>query len=298
VPGSLLGAFVVDPFGGSLASPSTVAPRAGGVGRRAKGFLFFAFAVMADPVSSVAYAIEAPLRALGGQLSLLFPAMALTVGIIALVTLNYWQLVRAFPQAGGSPEAAGRAFGEQWSSFLPIGALVVDFALTIAISIAAAGSAVIAYVPALAPARIPIALGRVVFVAALTWFGHAGRMIFAVMTCLFIIARSPCWRSAGSLRTRPVDTRQSPVGQSGGDRGVARVPGRDGARDGHRSARDVDRAAGSRTALCASAPARRGPAPAAAEGPQNPWFQSLHTRAQSPSTPPRTPGWAESAAPP
>jgi hypothetical protein len=71
---------------------------------------------------------------------------------------------------------------------LPIGALVVDFALTIAISIAAAGSAVIAYVSALAPARIPIALGLVVFVAVLTWFGHAGRMIFAVMTCLFIIA--------------------------------------------------------------------------------------------------------------
>src|SRR5205814_498042 len=64
----------------------------------------------------------------------------------------------------------------------------VDFALTIAISIAAAGSAVIAYLPALAPAWIPIALGLVAFVAVLTWFGHAGRMIFAVMTCLFIIA--------------------------------------------------------------------------------------------------------------
>ena len=109
------------------------------------------------------------------------------IGIIALVTLNYWQLVRAFPEGGGSPEAAGRAFGEEWS-FLPIGALVVDFALTIAISIAAAGSAIIAYLPGLAPARIPIALGLTAAVAALTWFGHGGRMIFAVMTWSFIIA--------------------------------------------------------------------------------------------------------------
>jgi Amino acid permease len=157
--------------------------------RRARGFLFFAFAfaVMADPVSSVAYAVEAPLRALGGHLSLLLPTMGMVIGIIALVTLNYWQLVRAFPEGGGSPEAAGRAFGEQWS-FLPIGALVVDFALTIAISIAAAGSALIAYVPALAPGRIPLALGLVALVAGLTWFGHGGRMIFAVMTWLFIIA--------------------------------------------------------------------------------------------------------------
>lgn len=172
-----------------MASLDMVARTPRELGRRAKRLLFFAFAfaVMADPVSSVAYAIEAPLRSLDGHLSLLLPTMAVVVGIIALVTLNYWQLVRAFPQGGGSPEAAGRAFGEEWS-FLPIGALVVDFALTIAISIAAAGSAVIAYVPTLAPGRIPLALGMVAFVAALTWFGHGGRMVFAAMTCLFILA--------------------------------------------------------------------------------------------------------------
>ena len=41
---------------------------------------------------------------------------------------------------------------------------------------------------ALAVARIPIALGLLVFVAGLTWFGHRGRLIFAVMTVLFIVA--------------------------------------------------------------------------------------------------------------
>ena len=157
---------------------------------RAVLFFAFAFAVMADPVSSVAYAIESALRALGGHLNLLLPTMGLVVGVIALVTLNYWQLVKAFPEGGGSPEAAGRAFGQQWA-FLPIGALVVDFALTIAISIAAAVSAVIALVPALASARILLDLVLVAAVAGLTWFGHAGRLIFAVMTCLFILAAIP-----------------------------------------------------------------------------------------------------------
>ena len=150
-------------------------------------FFAFALAVMADPVSSVAYAIEAALRALNGHLELLLPTMSIVIGIIALVTLNYWQLVRAFPEGGGSPEAAGRAFGEEWS-FLPIGALIVDFALTIAISIAAAGSALIAYVPALAPERIPLAMALLALVAGLTWFGHGGRLVFAVMTSLFIVA--------------------------------------------------------------------------------------------------------------
>ena len=75
---------------------------------RARGLLFsrpalliaFAFAVMADPVSSVAYAIEAALRALDGDLALLLPTMALVVAVVALVITNYHQLVARFPEGG------------------------------------------------------------------------------------------------------------------------------------------------------------------------------------------------------
>ena len=145
----------------------------------------FAFAVMADPVSSVAYTIEASLRALHGHLGLLLPTQLIVLGIIAVVDVNYWQLVGRFPLGGGSAEAAARAFGTGWV-FLPIGALVVDFVLTITISIAAAVSAVIAYLPGLAPERILFGLVLLVAVASLTWFGHGGRLTFAVMTLLFI----------------------------------------------------------------------------------------------------------------
>src|SRR5207248_2600345 len=58
----------------------------------------------------------------------------------------------------------------------------------IAISVAAASSAVIAYVPSLDPLRIPIAVGVLAVVAALTWFGHLGRAVFAVMTLGFVAA--------------------------------------------------------------------------------------------------------------
>ena len=147
----------------------------------------FAFAVMADPVSSVAYAIEAALRELRGNLGLLLPAMGLVVAIIALVITNYHQLVARFPEGGGAAAAAGKAFGEGWA-FVPIGALIVDFVLTIAISAAAGASAVIDYVPGLAPERIPLALLLLLFVAGLTWFGHLGRAIFAAMTLAFVAA--------------------------------------------------------------------------------------------------------------
>src|SRR5579863_9863518 len=148
---------------------------------RAMLLVAFAFTVMADPVSSVAYAIEAALRALDGNLALLMPTMALVVGIIALVTINYHQLVARFPGGGGAAAAAGAALGEPWA-FLPIGALVVDFVLTIAISVAAGASAIVAYFPALSGIRVLLALGLLLSVAGLTWFGHAGRTVFSVMT--------------------------------------------------------------------------------------------------------------------
>src|SRR4051812_672955 len=74
---------------------------------------------MADPVSSVAYAIEAALRALRGDLMLLLPTMALVVVIIGLVIVNYHQIVGRYPQGGGAAAAVADAFGEP-SAFIPI----------------------------------------------------------------------------------------------------------------------------------------------------------------------------------
>lgn len=145
----------------------------------------FAFAVMADPVSSVAYAIEAALRALDGDLGLLLPTMGLVVAVIALIIVNYHELIGRFPEGGGAAAAAGSAFGEAWA-FIPIGALIVDFVLTIAISVSAASSALIAFASGLAPLRIPLALGILLTVAGLTWFGHIGRAVFAAMTTVFV----------------------------------------------------------------------------------------------------------------
>jgi hypothetical protein len=60
----------------------------------------FAFTVMGDPVSSVAYAIEAALRALDGDLALLIPTMAIVVAIIGLVISNYHACLAGSPGVG------------------------------------------------------------------------------------------------------------------------------------------------------------------------------------------------------
>src|SRR5437764_9934381 len=71
--------------------------RVGGWQSRPVLLMAFAFTVMADPVSSVAYAIEAALR---GNLGLLLPTMGLVVVLIALVISNYHYLVARYPQGG------------------------------------------------------------------------------------------------------------------------------------------------------------------------------------------------------
>lgn len=149
----------------------------------------FAFAVMGDPVSSVAYAMEAGLRSLGGHLVLLLPTMAVVLAVIVLVAVNYHQLYAMFPEGGGDAAASAVAFSEGLA-FLPLAALIVDYALTIAISVAAGASAIIAYLPRLAPARVPLAVVLLVFVAWLTLFGHGGRAVFAVMTVSFAVIGS------------------------------------------------------------------------------------------------------------
>ena len=205
---------------------------------RAKVVLFvaFAFAIMADPVSSVAYTIEASLRALHGYLGLLLATQVSCWGSSCWSMSNYWQLVGRFPMGGGSAEAAARAFGTGWV-FVPIGALIVDFVLTITISIAAGVSALIAYLPALAPARIVLGLGLLVLVAGLTWFGHGGRLDVRGDDAAVHRGRG---RVSGA-RLHPSGAGPWPGAghRAGRDplvRGGVLVPGGDGAGDRHRGA--------------------------------------------------------------
>ena len=174
--------------------------------------LGFAFTVMADPVSSVAYAIEAALRSLHGDLSSLLPTMVAVIAIIAVISATYHELIARFPNGGGGPEGIARAFGEGWA-FIPLGALLVDFTLTVAVSCAAGASALIAYLPRLEPVRTPIGLGLVVLVAAGVLLGRGGRIVFATATLSFIVI-SICVIVSGVFGS------PSPAVADGGDAGT------------------------------------------------------------------------------
>jgi len=120
-----------------------------------------------------------------GDLVDLLPTMALVMATIAIVAATYHQLIRRFPEGGGGARSVATAFGDGWA-FIPLGALLVDFTITVAISCAAGASAIIAYVPALSSGRVVLALALTALVAVGISLGHRGRLAFALATLTFL----------------------------------------------------------------------------------------------------------------
>ncbi|TDD35911.1 APC family permease [Saccharopolyspora elongata] len=145
-----------------------------------------------DPLSSVTYATQEILLILSlGGLALLHltPWVALAVVVLlAVVVASYWQVVHAYPSGGGSYEVVARNLGRD-PSLVVAAALMVDYVMTVAVSVAAGLDNLVSAVPALYPQRVWLAVAVVVLLMAMNLRGtrESGRA-FAVPTYLFVAA--------------------------------------------------------------------------------------------------------------
>lgn len=111
-----------------------------------------------DALSSVAYGPEAMLAVLAlagsGALGLSLPiALAIVVLMIA-VGVSYRQIIRAYPQGGGSYVVANEDLGEL-PALITAAGLLIDYVLTVAVSIYAGVAAITSAVPSLPPDTVP-----------------------------------------------------------------------------------------------------------------------------------------------
>jgi amino acid transporter len=143
-----------------------------------------------DPISSVAYATQEILIVLtlaGTAFLYLAPWVAMAVVLLLVtVVLSYRQVVRAYPSGGGDYEVAVKNHG-QFAGLVVASALLIDYVLTVAVSVAAGTDNIISAFPGLNPYRILIAVGLVVVLAAANLRGlrESGRT-FALPTYLFV----------------------------------------------------------------------------------------------------------------
>ena len=143
-----------------------------------------------DPLSSVAYAPQELLMILliGGLAFLSFaPWVAVAVVVLLIVVvLSYRQLIKAYPSGGGDYEVASRNLGEK-AGLVVASALLVDYVLTVAVSVASGVDNIISAVPELNQFRVEIAVGFVIILAAVNLRGvRESSKAFAVPTYLFI----------------------------------------------------------------------------------------------------------------
>jgi amino acid transporter len=169
-----------------------------------------------DPLSSVSYATQEILviLTLGGLTYLyLTPYIAFAVFcLLCVVVASYRQLVHAYPTGGGDYEVAHRNLGAS-AGVTVASALLVDYVLTVAVSVSAGVDNIISAVPGLNTARVPIAIAFVIFLTAMNLRGvrESGRA-FALPTYLFVVGvlGMVAW---GLLRTLFGD---APVAESAG----------------------------------------------------------------------------------
>jgi amino acid transporter len=143
-----------------------------------------------DALSSVAYATEEAMLvlALAGAAAfrLVTPVSLAVASLLAVVVVSYRQTIRAYPQGGGAFSVATDNFGIR-SGAVAASSLMVDYVLTVAVSVSAGVAAITSAAPALIDWRVLIAL---FFVFVLTMANLRGvreaSRVFAIPTYLFI----------------------------------------------------------------------------------------------------------------
>ncbi|PRB11206.1 DNA-binding protein [Microbacterium sp. MYb72] len=143
-----------------------------------------------DALSSVAYGPQEMLLtlALGGLAFLTFApwVAAAVVVLLIVVVLSYRQLIKAYPSGGGDYEVASKNLGEI-PGVIVAAALLVDYILTVSVSIASGVDNIISAVPELDPLRVELAVGFVVLIVIVNLRGvREASTVFAIPTYLFI----------------------------------------------------------------------------------------------------------------
>lgn len=145
-----------------------------------------------DALSSVAYAPDEILLtlALAGSIALIKSVWigVVVACVLAVVVLSYRQTVHAYPSGGGDYEVVTTNLGPSWG-LLVASALLVDYVLTVAVSISSGANYITTIVPHLRGSEVPIAVGLIIFLTLVNLRGtrEAGTA-FAIPTYTYMFA--------------------------------------------------------------------------------------------------------------
>jgi hypothetical protein len=182
--GRLIGRVRTVLFGRPLSTHDDVHERLGVI----PGLSIFA----SDNISSSAYATEEIMRvlALAGAATLSL-TMPITIGIVivlAIVVTSYRQTIAAYPNGGGSYIVASDNLGTL-PGLTAAAALLTDYVLTVAVSVAAGVAALTSIIPELFEVRVGLSVGIVVAIALVNLRGiRESGLVFSVPTYVYLVS--------------------------------------------------------------------------------------------------------------
>jgi amino acid transporter len=148
-------------------------------------------ALSLDALTSVAYGPEAIIVVLAlagaGALHDVLPITVAIVLLLAILVFSYRQVIDAYPGGGGAYAVSRSNLGRS-ASLVAGASLIVDYTLTVAVSVAAGVGALTSAFPRLSPGTVPLCLGilAVITLLNLRGLGETARA-FLLPTMLFIV---------------------------------------------------------------------------------------------------------------
>lgn len=139
-----------------------------------------------NAISSVAYATEEILLVLilAGTAAIAWsiPISFAILFLVVVLTISYRQIIYEYPQGGGAYTVARTNLGEL-PALIAAGALMIDYVLTVAVSVAAGVAALTSAVPSLFEHRVALGLAATVFIIVMNLRGvrESGKF-FAIPT--------------------------------------------------------------------------------------------------------------------
>ncbi len=145
-----------------------------------------------DNISSSAYATEEIMRVLivagAGALALTMPITIGIVIVLAIVVTSYRQTIAAYPSGGGSYIVASDNLGAL-PGLTAASALLTDYVLTVAVSVAAGVAALTSIFPGLFEYRVALGVAIVALIAMVNLRGvRESGMVFSIPTYVYLVS--------------------------------------------------------------------------------------------------------------
>ena len=153
---------------------------------------FAALALLSsDALSSIAYGTEQIVVVLvtlsAAAIWYSLPIAAFVIILLISLTLSYRQIINAYPHGGGAYVVSSENLGRN-AGLLAGGSLLVDYMLTVAVSVSAGAEAIISAIPALYGHQVAISIGIVILITLMNLRGLRESASFLMLPVYSFIA--------------------------------------------------------------------------------------------------------------